>query len=96
MRKGGWVYILTNKPNGVLYIGVTTDIAARMMQHREGKGSSFCRKYGLRTLVYVEQHDEIVAAIAREKSLKAWKRTWKIELIEKANPRWDDLFEGIL
>lgn len=96
MRKGGWTYILANKPNGVLYIGVTSDLAARMMQHREGKGSAFCRKYGLKMLVYVERHDDISAAIAREKALKAWKRAWKVELIEKANPRWDDLFEVIL
>jgi putative endonuclease len=96
VRKGGWVYILTNKPNGVLYIGVTSDIASRMVQHREGRGSAFCRKYGLKTLVYAEEHDDISVAIAREKALKAWKRAWKIELIENANPRWGDLFEVIL
>jgi len=92
---GGWVYILCNKPNGVLYIGVTGDLPARMMQHRAGTGSAFCRKYGLKRLVYVEHHPAITDAIAREKALKAWKRAWKIELIEKANPEWDDLFERI-
>ncbi|WP_194955788.1 GIY-YIG nuclease family protein [Tsuneonella amylolytica] len=96
MTKGGWVYILTNKPNGVLYIGVTSDIAARMMQHREGKGSAFCRKYGIRMLVYAEAHEDRSAAIARGKALKAWKRAWKIELIESTNPSWNDLFEVIL
>ena len=90
---GGWVYILCNKPNGVLYIGVTADLAARMMQHRAGTGSAFCRKYGLKRLVHVEHHPAIYDAITREKTMKAWKRAWKIELIETANPDWDDLFE---
>ena len=93
---GGWTYILTNKPAGVLYIGVTSDIAARMMQHRAGSGSSFCRRYGIKRLVHVEEHPDIMTAITREKALKAWKRAWKIELIEKANPRWDDLFDVML
>ncbi len=93
---GGWTYILTNKPRGVLYIGVTADLAARMMQHRAGKGSAFCRRYGLKQLVLVEEHAEMIAAIAREKALKAWKRDWKIELVEKGNPDWHDLFDGML
>lgn len=92
---GGWTYILTNKARGVLYIGVTSDLAAGITQHRAGTGSSFCRRYGLKRLVFVEQHSEITAAIAREKALKAWKREWKIELIEQANPGWDDLFEHL-
>jgi putative endonuclease len=90
---GGWVYILCNKPNGVLYIGVTSDLPARMIQHRAGTGSAFCRKYGLKLLVHREHHPAITDAIAREKAMKAWKRAWKIELIETANPDWDDLFE---
>ncbi|MCB2084974.1 MAG: GIY-YIG nuclease family protein [Sphingomonadaceae bacterium] len=89
----GWTYILTNKPRGVLYIGVTADLAARMMQHRSGNGSKFCRRYGLTRLVLAEPFDDISEAIAREKAMKAWKRDWKIELIEKSNPGWDDLFE---
>ncbi|WP_156840717.1 GIY-YIG nuclease family protein [Novosphingobium aquimarinum] len=92
---GGWTYILTNKPRGVLYVGVTSDLAARMTQHRSGTGSSFCRRYGLKRLVLAETHSEIAMAIAREKTLKAWKRDWKIELIEKANPGWDDLFDHL-
>lgn len=92
----GWTYIMTNKPRGVLYVGVTSDLPARMTQHRRGNGSTFCRRYGLSRLVLVEPHEEIIAAIAREKSLKGWKRDWKIELIEKANPQWNDLFEVIL
>ena len=79
---GGWVYIMTNKREGVLYIGVTSDLVARMAQHRSGKGSRFCRRYGLDRLVYTEAHDDIRVAISREKALKAWKRAWKIELIE--------------
>ena len=68
---GGWVYILTNKRNGVLYIGVTSDLAARIVQHRDGTGSKFCRKYGLRRLVHAEEFPDISAAIAREKAMKA-------------------------
>jgi putative endonuclease len=95
MPKGGYTYILTNKPRGVLYIGVTADLSARMVQHREGKGSAFARRYGLDRLVLIEHHDSIEEAIAREKALKAWQRAWKIELIERANPTWRDLFEDI-
>lgn len=94
--QGGWTYILTNKPRGVLYIGVTANLPARMMQHREGAGSAFCRKYGLTRLVLVEPHATITEAIAREKALKAWQRAWKIRLIEEANPAWDDLLERIV
>ncbi len=93
---GGWVYILTNKPHGVLYTGVTADLAARMIQHREGKGSAFCRRYGIKRLVHAEPFERIEDAIAREKAIKAWKRAWKVELIEKENPDWDDLFDVIL
>lgn len=92
----GWTYILTNKPCGVLYVGVTADLPARMMQHRASTGSAFCRRYGLKRLVLAERHDRIEDAIMREKALKAWKRDWKIALIEAANPSWDDLFEVIV
>ncbi|WP_338465555.1 GIY-YIG nuclease family protein [Novosphingobium sp. ZN18A2] len=92
---GGWVYIMTNKRDGVLYIGVTADLPARVMQHRTGKGSAFCRRYGLDRLVYSEPHSDIQSAIVREKAMKAWKRAWKIELIENANPGWHDLFEHL-
>jgi putative endonuclease len=90
--RGGWVYIMTNRPNGVLYTGVTADIAARATQHRTGQGSGFCRRYGLTRLVYMERHDEIETAIVREKAIKAWQREWKIRLIETQNPDWDDLY----
>ena len=93
---GGWVYILCNKPNGVLYTGVTADLASRMTQHRNGTGSAFCRRYGVSRLVCVERFPDIHSAIVREKAIKAWKRAWKIELIEKANPDWEDLFDRML
>nr|WP_233994304.1 GIY-YIG nuclease family protein [Erythrobacter litoralis] len=83
---------MTNKRDGVLYVGVTADIAARVTQHRSGEGAAFCRRYGLKRLVYAEPHDDIRDAIAREKAMKAWKREWKVELIEKANAEWSDLY----
>ena len=91
-----WVYIMSNRKDGVLYIGVTSDLSRRIVQHREGKGSAFCRRYGLTRLVYAEEHDSIEDAIAREKAMKAWKRAWKIELVEGVNPAWDDLFDVVL
>ena len=91
-----WVYIMSNREDGVLYIGVTSDLSRRIVQHREGKGSAFCRRYGLKRLVYAEEHDSIEEAIAREKAMKAWKRAWKIELIEAVNPARDDLFDVVL
>jgi len=91
-----WVYIMSNRKDGVLYIGVTSDLSRRIVQHREGKGSAFCRRYGLTRLVYAEEHDSIEDAIAREKAMKAWKRAWKIELVEGVNPEWDDLFGVVL
>jgi len=92
---GGWVYIMADRYRGTLYIGVTSNIAARTWAHRDARGSGFCARYGLRRLVYAEQAPTIEEAIAREKALKKWNRAWKIELIEKANPDWDDLFETI-
>ena len=86
---------MTNAPFGTLYIGVTSDIAARVWQHRNGQGSRFCKQYRLTRLVYVEQAPTIAEAIAREKAMKAWKRRWKTELIEEANPEWADLYERI-
>ncbi len=91
-----WVYIMSNRKDGVLYIGVTSDLSRRIVQHREGNGSAFCRRYGLTRLVYAEEHDSIGDAIAREKAMKAGKRAWKIELIEAVNPAWDDLFDVVL
>ncbi len=91
----GWTYIMTNKPRGVLYIGVAASLAQRVQQHREGQGSKFCARYNLKTLVLAAHHDTIDDAIWREKMLKEWKREWKIELIERSNPEWRDLFYDI-
>ncbi|WP_417317702.1 GIY-YIG nuclease family protein [Erythrobacter aureus] len=92
---GGWVYIMSNRRDGVLYIGVTADLSRRIDQHRRGEGSSFCRRYGLTRLIHAEEYDDISDAIAREKAMKAWKRAWKIGLIERLNPGWDDIFERL-
>lgn len=93
--KRGYVYIMTNMPSGTLYIGVTSNIAARVHQHRAGTGSDFCKRHGLTQLVYVEVHDRIDDALAREKALKAWQRGWKLNLIGRANPDWRDLFDTL-
>ena len=84
--KGGWVYILASDRNGTLYTGVPADLAARMMQHREGAGSAFAAKYKVFRLVHAEHFERIDEAIAREKAIKKWRRAWKLELIERANP----------
>lgn len=88
-----WVYILTNKPNGTLYVGVTAGIDNRMEQHISGKGSKFTSKYKLTRLVYFEEFQFINDAIAREKQLKRWHRKWKVDLIEKENPNWNNLWQ---
>jgi len=90
-----WVYIITNKPYGTLYIGVTGGIDDRMERHRRGKGSKFAGKYNLTKLVYLEEFQYIHDAIQREKQLKNWHRQWKIDLIEKENPEWKDLYEPL-
>ncbi|GFZ86666.1 excinuclease ABC subunit C [Sphingobium fuliginis] len=90
-----WTYIMTNKPRGVLYVGITTNLAVRVDQHRRGMGSDFCRKYNLHRLVLAEEHGRVDDAIAREKALKAWKRDWKLQLIEQSNPEWRDLSDFI-
>jgi putative endonuclease len=92
---GGWVYIMTDRYRGTLYIGVTSDLAARVWAHRNRRGSKFCARYGLKRLVHAEFAPTIGDAIAREKALKKWNRAWKVELIEAANPDWNDLFETI-
>jgi len=94
MNKGGYVYILTNRPGGTLYIGVTAKIERRLSEHRLGIASKFTHRYNLRRLIYYEAFDEITYAIEREKQLKAWQRDWKIELVERTNPGWRDLSEN--
>ena len=94
--QGGWVYIMTNRPNGTLYIGVTSDLARRAWEHREGVVEGFTQQYDLKRLVFVERHEDIVSAIQREKTLKHWPRAWKVKLILAANPDWDDLYDQLL
>ena len=89
--KGGWVYIMTNRPNGTLYVGVTSDIVRRTYEHRTGAIAGFTKRYGLHRLVWFEPHESVVVAIQRETSLKKYKRDWKINLIERENPHWEDL-----
>ena len=89
--KGGWVYIMTNRPNGTLYTGVTSDLVKRVWEHRESVVDGFTKDYGLKHLVYFEFHDDIVSAIQREKNIKHWSRAWKVNLIVARNPGWDDL-----
>ena len=93
---GGWVYILASRRNGTLYTGVTANLPLRMVQHRDGRGSGFAAKYGVATLVHAEWFERIDEAIAREKAIKKWRRAWKIELIERGNPEWRDLFDDII
>ncbi len=93
MDHGFYVYILTDNHRSTLYIGVTNDLAARLWQHRNPERSSFAERYHCVHLLYVEHYDDVKAAIAREKQLKGWKRAKKVALIEKQNPRWDDLSE---
>jgi putative endonuclease len=93
---GRWVYILCNKSHGVIYVGVTADLARRVWQHRSGEGGKFTRKHHCTRLVYVEPHDCIEDAIAREKAMKAWLRVWKLRLIQEQNPQWEDLWERIV
>jgi putative endonuclease len=93
--RGGWVYIMTNQANGTLYVGVTSDLAPRATEHRDGVLDGFTKKYGLKRLVFAEAHDEIAEAIQREKAIKHWPRARKIRLIEMDNPRWDDLSDRL-
>jgi putative endonuclease len=86
-----YVYILASAKNGTLYIGVTNDIVRRTDQHKQSDPGSFTNKYNVHTLVYFEAHDSIESAITREKNMKAWKRAWKVNLIEMENPAWRDL-----
>ena len=91
-----WVYILASAPGGTLYVGVTNDLIRRTYEHREGLAAGFTRKYGVKRLVYFEAHESIVAAIQREKNIKHWPREWKIDLIVRENPNWDDLYDQIV
>jgi len=96
MNKKYAVYILASKMNGTLYIGVTGTITARIQQHQLGEGSAFTKKYSVHQLVHCEFFDDIKYALYREKQLKAWKRKWKLALIEENNPEWNDLSETLI
>ena len=89
------VYIMTNRKHGTLYVGVTSELSARVSQHRDGVIPGFTKEHGLKRLVWYEEHETIVQAIHREKRLKKYKRDWKINLIERDNPNWDDLYPGL-
>ena len=91
-----YVYIITNKKHGTLYIGVTNNLVRRIWQHKEGKIEGFSAKYNLKKLIYYEEHNEIYDAITREKQIKKWKRDWKIRLIEEINPDWNDLYNEVV
>jgi putative endonuclease len=90
-----WTYILCNKPYGTLYVGMTNNIVTRTHQHREGLIEGFTKRYGIKRLVYFEEFAIPGEAIVREKTLKRWPRVWKIALIERENPGWDDLYDGL-
>ncbi len=92
MDKRSYVYILTNKKDGVLYIGVTSNLQKRIWEHKEGIVKGFSKKYNLKMLVWYEVYDDIVEAIKREKAMKKWNREWKIKRIETMNPNWEDLY----
>jgi putative endonuclease len=92
---GGYVYILTNRPNGILYVGVTSDFVRRIFEHRSGFVDGFTKRYGLKRLVYFEQFDDIRDAIQREHNIKHWSRAWKVRTIVAANSDWDDLYPTI-
>ena len=91
----GWVYIVTNRPNGTLYVGVTEDLARRAWEHRPGLVQGFTKKYGLKRLVFAEYYDDMRSARQRELNMKHWRRAWKVRLILDQNPEWDDLYERL-
>jgi len=94
MRRG-YVYLLASKRNGTLYVGVTGNLAERVFAHKQGLASKFTKRYDVKLLVWYEEYPTVPQAIQRETSLKRWNRAWKIALIEKVNPDWDDLSGGL-
>ena len=91
-----YVYILSSRRNGTLYVGVTSNLVQRVWQHKNDQVDGFCKKYNVKQLVYFEPHDTAESAILREKQIKKWNRAWKLKLIEKENPHWNDLYGLIL
>ena len=90
------VYIMASKPNGTLYIGVTSDLLKRVWEHKNDSIDGFTKRYGIHRLVFYELYEDMVSAITREKQMKKWNRAWKLELIETHNPEWKDLWDGIV
>jgi putative endonuclease len=95
MERQAAVYIMASRPNGTLYIGVTSDLQKRIWEHKGDSVDGFTKRYGVHRLVYFELHHDMLLAIAREKQLKKWNRAWKLELIEAQNPDWKDLSDEI-
>ena len=93
---GGWLYFMTNRRNGTLYAGVTSNLPRRVYEHREGLVEGFTKRHSLKMLIYYEQFDDIRDAIQREKTVKHWLRGWKVRLIHKMNPEWNDLFDTLI
>jgi putative endonuclease len=96
MMETYYIYILASKKNGTLYIGITNDLLRRIYEHKSGTADGFTKKYGVNKLVYFANTTDANAAILREKRLKKWKRQWKIDLIEKLNPEWKDLYNEVV
>jgi putative endonuclease len=96
MREQPAVYILAGKRNGTLYVGVTSDLVKRIWEHKNDVVEGFTKRYQVHTLVWYEMHESMESAISQEKRLKRWKRAWKLELIEAANPGWQDLYDSIV
>ena len=96
MPEFAYVYIMTNKRYGTLYVGVTSNLVKRAWEHRLGAVDGFTKEYGLKQLVWYEQHTSMIEAITREKQIKRWHRDWKVNLVHSMNPRWADLYESIL
>jgi putative endonuclease len=94
--RSSYVYLLASERNGTLYLGVTSDLAKRVWQHKQKVVEGFSARHGVGRLVWYEVHDEIESAIAREKRIKKWRRAWKIALIEAENPTWRDLYDDVL
>jgi putative endonuclease len=94
-RRGGWVYIMADRYRGAMYVGMTSDLAARTHQHRNGSGSDFCKRYGLNRPVCADHVEPIDSCFAHENRVKRWRREWKFALIEKANPNWLDLYDHL-
>ena len=94
--KSGFVYIMVNRKNGTIYIGVTIDLIQRVFQHREGMVAGFTKQHGCKLLVWFEQYDDLQEARRRELQMKEWKRAWKIRLIEEQNLEWNDLYPTLV